>query len=180
MIPFLAAAAGVGAGAAWLYNDLVRARNRVDEAAAQIDVQLRRRLDLIPSLVASVSGYAAHEQGTLERAMAARARGLETDAAGRQADEAEARAATRELLAVAEAYPDLKADRHFLMLQEELTSTENRIAFARQFFNDTVRIYNTRIESLPWLVLAAPLGFARRDLFEAADTSAPAVRFPGR
>lgn len=177
MIPLLVAAAA-GGGVALLYNDLVRARNRADEASAQIDVQLRRRLDLIPSLVSTVSGYAAHEQGTLERAMAARARGLETDAAGRQAGEGEARAATRALLAVAEAYPDLKADRHFLMLQEELTSTENRIAFARQFFNDTVRIYNTRIESLPWLVIARPLGFERRSLFEADDPGAPSVTFP--
>lgn len=179
MILFLVAAGALGAGAAWLYNDLVRARNRVDEALAQIDVQLCRRLDLIPALVAAVSGYAAHERGVLERAMRARTRGLGTDVAGRQADDGEASAATRELLAVAEAYPDLKADRHFRMIQEELTSTENRIAFARQFFNDAVRIYNTKIESLPWLVLAGPLGFARRELFESTDTSAPAVRFPG-
>ncbi len=180
MIPLVAAVAALGAGTAILYNRLIAARNRADEALSQIDVQLTRRLDLIPSLVATVSGYAAHEKVTLERAIQARNRGLASNPEARYAHDAEAREAIQGLLVLAESYPDLKADQHFLMLQEELTSTENRIAFARQFYNDSVRIYNTRIQSLPGLILARPLGLERRDLFEARPAAAPTIQFPGR
>lgn len=161
------------------YNGLVRSRNRVDNALSQIDVQLRRRLDLIPALVATVQGYCAHEKETLVAATEARRAALAatpTDVTAAQlavltparllAENALALAMPR-LLALAESYPDLKADRHFLQLQEELVSTENRIAFARQFHNDTVLIYNTSVESFPVNFVASPLGFLSRPLFTA-------------
>ncbi|MEY3361291.1 MAG: hypothetical protein RL531_1010 [Actinomycetota bacterium] len=151
------------------YNGLVRTRNRIDNAQAQIEVQLDRRHDLIPNLVETVKGYAAHERQTLEAVTAARAHAIDA-ASGSLADQAEAEnvlsGALKSLFAVAEAYPDLKANANFLALQEELTSTEDRIAYARQFFNDAVLSYNTRIQSFPANLLARMFGFSAREYFD--------------
>jgi LemA protein len=154
------------------FNGLVRLRNRVDAAWAQIDVQLRRRYDLIPNLVETVKGYAAHERETFEAVTAARANALNAQGPAQQAQAENAiTGALKSLFAVAEAYPELKANQNFLALQEELTSTEGRIAYARQFYNDNVQRLNTRIETFPTNVLAGMFGFKHREYFEADDTS---------
>jgi len=154
------------------YNGLVRRRNRSDEAWAQIDVQLRRRYDLIPNLVETVKGYAAHERGTFEAVTQARANAISAQGVAQQAQaETQITGALKSLFAVSERYPDLKANQNFLALQEELTSTEGRIAYARQFYNETVRSYNTRIQSFPTNLLAGGFGFRAREYFEAEDTS---------
>src|SRR5713101_7943195 len=131
----------------WLgFNGLVRRRNQVDNAFAQIDVQLKRRHDLIPNLVETVKGYAAHERGTFEAVTNARANAINAQGPAQQAQaENMLTGALKSLFAVAEAYPDLKASQNFLELQEEVTSTEDKIAYARQFYNDSVGTYNTRI-----------------------------------
>jgi LemA protein len=165
----------------WLgYNSLVKNRNRVDNAWSQIDVQLKRRHDLIPNLVETVKGYAAHERGTFEavtnaRANAINAQGPEQTAAA----ENQLTGALKSLFAVAEAYPDLKANQNFLNLQEELTSAEDRIAYARQFFNDSVLSYNTQIQKFPTVLLAGMFHFEKREFFDAApeDTETPQVQF---
>jgi len=155
-----------------LYNALIRLRNRIEAAWAQIDVQLRRRYDLIPNLVETVKGYVTHERDTLEAVTTARARALDAQGVGDQAKAENAiTAALRSLFAVSEAYPDLKANQNFLALQEELTSTEGRIAYARQYYNDSVFGYNTKIQSFPAVLLANALGFRAREYFEADDTS---------
>ena len=154
------------------YNGLVRRRNCSDEAWAQIDVQLRRRYDLIPNLVETVKGYAAHERGTFEAVTQARANAISAQGVAQQAQaETQITGALKSLFAVSERYPDLKANQNFLALQEELTSTEGRIAYARQFYNETVRSYNTRIQSFPTNLLAGGFGFGAREYFEADDTS---------
>ncbi len=154
------------------YNGLVRLRNRIDNAWAQIDVQLRRRYDLIPNLVETVKGYAAHERQTFESVTNARARAINAQGVAQQAQaENQITGALKSLFAVAEAYPDLKANQNFLALQEELTATEGRIAYARQFYNDEVLKLNTRIQSFPTNVLANAFGFHQREYFEADDTS---------
>lgn len=164
-----------------IYNGLVAARNVVKESWAQIDVQLKRRHDLIPNLVETVKGYAAHEKGTLEEVM--RARTQATAAHGPVAQgqaEQQLTGALGRLFAVAEQYPDLKANTNFLALQEELASTENRIGFARQHFNDSVRDYNTRIQSIPANLFAGGVGFTPESFFELDDTAArqtPSVKF---
>ena len=154
------------------YNGLVRLRNRIDNAWAQIDVQLRRRYDLIPNLVETVKGYAAHERQTFEEVTKARANAINAQGV---ADQAQAEnvisGALKSLFAVAEAYPELKANQNFLALQEELTATEGRIAYARQFYNDEVLKLNTRIQSFPTNVLANTFGFHEREYFEADGTS---------
>ncbi len=155
-----------------LYNKLVKLRNRIENAWAQIDVQLKRRWDLIPNLVETVKGYASHESDTLEAVIAAR--NAATTAQGPQ-DQAQSEnmltGALRQLFAVSEAYPDLKANQNFLELQEELTATEGRIAYSRQHYNDTVLKYNTAIETFPAVVLAGPLRFTEREYFEVDDES---------
>ena len=152
------------------YNGLVRLRNRVANAWAQIDVQLRRRYDLIPNLVETVKGYAAHERQTFEAVTQARANAISAQGVGEQAQaENMISGALKSLFAVAEAYPDLKANQNFLQLQEELTGTEGRIAYARQFYNDTVYKYNTKIQKFPAVVLAGMLRFTEREYFEADD-----------
>ena len=149
------------------YNRLVRLRVRTENAWSQIDVQLRRRYDLIPNLVESVKGYAAHERELFEdvtraRAQAQAASGVQDQA---QAENQLTRSLSR-LLAVAENYPDLKASQNFLALQEELTGTESRIAFARQFYNDTVQALNTLIQSFPSRIVAGLGHFDPREFFE--------------
>ena len=154
------------------YNGLVRLRNRIDNAWAQIDVQLRRRYDLIPNLVETVKGYASHERQTFEAVTKARADAINAQGV---ADQAQAEnvisGALKSLFAVAEAYPELKANQNFLALQEELTATEGRIAYARQFYNDEVLKLNTRIQTFPTNLLAGAFGFGAREYFEADDTS---------
>ncbi len=152
------------------YNGLVRARNRIDNAWSQIDVQLKRRYDLIPNLVETVKGYAAHEKSTFEAVTAARANAISAQEGGSPAQQAQAENALtgtlKSLFAVAEAYPDLKANQNFLNLQEELTSTEDRIAYARQFYNDSVLNYNNNIQTFPRSVLAGMFNFDKREYFE--------------
>jgi len=153
---------------AGLYNGLVKLKNKVDNAWAQIDVQLRRRYDLIPNLVETVKGYAKHEQETLERVTQARNMGINAQGPAEQAQaENMLSGALKSLFAVSEAYPDLKANQNFLELQEELTTTEDRVSYARQFYNDTVNRYNTKIQSFPSVVLAGMLHYNAREYFEA-------------
>ena len=152
----------------WLgYNGLVKRRVQVDNAWSQIDVQLKRRHDLIPNLVETVKGYAAHERGTFEAVTQARANAINAQTPGEQAQaENVLSGALKSLFAVAEAYPDLKANQNFLNLQEELTSTEDRIAYARQFYNDSVLGYNNRIQSFPGNMIAGSFNFTQREYFE--------------
>ena len=155
-----------------LYNGLVRLRNRIEGAWAQIDVQLRRRYDLVPNLVETVKGYASHERETLEAVTQARNMAIGADGVQDQAKAENMLSATlKSLFAVSEAYPYLKANQNFLQLQEELTATEGRIAYARQYYNDAVQRYNTRIQTFPAVVVAGPAGFKEREYFEADDTS---------
>ena len=158
------------------FNALVRHRNRVENAWAGIDVQLRRRYDLIPNLIQAVKGYAEHERELFEDVTRARNQAIE---AGTIDDQAQAeRQVTRSLgrlLAVAEAYPQLRANENFLALQEELTATESKIAFARQFFNDQVMRYNTMIGQFPSLLIARIGGFRTREFFETEEDSRGAV-----
>lgn len=159
------------------YNRLVALRNRIDNAWSQIDVQLRRRYDLIPNLVETVKGYAAHERGVFERVTQARSAGIQ---AGTVADQAKAEnqitQALRQLLAVAEAYPDLKANQNFLALQEELTATEGRISFARQFYNDQVLRSNNLVQQVPSRFVAQVGGFGAREYFQVEGEAAGPVR----
>jgi len=165
----------------WLgYNGLVKRRNQVDNAWSQIDVQLKRRHDLIPNLVETVKGYAAHERGTFEAVTAARANAINAQSPAEQAQaENVLSGALKRLFAVAEAYPDLKANQNFLNLQEELTSAEDRVAYARQFYNDSVLSYNTQIQKFPTVLLAGWFHFEKREFFDAApeDTETPQVQF---
>jgi len=163
-----------------LYNGLVQKRNRVDNSWAQIDVQLKRRHDLIPNLVETVKGYAAHEKGTLDAVVQARnaAMSASTPVAAAQAEN-QVTGALRQLFALSEAYPDLKANQNFLSLQEELSATEGRVAYARQFYNDSVLTYNTGIQKFPASIIAGRMGFKPREYFEAEEGSrdAPTVQF---
>ncbi|HEX9121744.1 MAG TPA: LemA family protein [Actinomycetota bacterium] len=153
-----------------LFNRLVAHRNRCDNGWSQIDVQLRRRYDLIPNLVEAVKGYAAHERELFETVADARSRGLSASSVGDQA-QAENRitAGLRQLLAVAENYPDLKANQNFLALQEELTATESKIAYARQFYNDQVMRLNTRVQSFPSNLVAGIFRFTLREFFDIEE-----------
>lgn len=156
----------------FLYNSLVRTRNRVDNAWSQIDVQLKRRYDLIPNLVETVKGYATHERKLFEEVTRARAQGIEAEGIDQQARaENEITRNLRQLFAVAEAYPQLRANENFLALQEELTATESKIAFARQFYNDQVLSYNTLIQQFPSLIVARMTSHTTRDFFEIEEGS---------
>ena len=156
-----------------LYNRLVRLRNRVDNAWAQVDVQLRRRYDLIPNLVETVKGYASHERATFEAVTQARSR---AQAAGTVQDQAQAEnilsQALGRLFAVAEAYPDLRATENFQQLQAELGNTENKIATARQVYNDTVLTYNNACQQIPTNIIAGIFNFELREYFEVDAGSA--------
>ena len=163
-----------------LYNRLVTLRNRVENAWAQVDVQLRRRYDLIPNLVETVKGYAAHERETFEAVTNARARAQAAQGPAEQsAAEGILGQALGRLLAVAEAYPELQADENFRQLQDELAQTENRIAVSRQVYNDTVLTYNNAIQTVPGVLVAGPFGFARKEFFELEGEAreAPRVAF---
>ena len=163
------------------YNGLVRSKNQIENAWSQIDVQLKRRIDLIPNLVETVKGYAAHERETLEAVIDARNSAIaapDTPAAQAVADNALS-GALRQLFALGEAYPDLKANQNFLALQEELTATEGRVAYARQFYNDSVLTYDNKLESFPTVIIAKMFNFEPKEYFEAEDQArvAPTVEF---
>jgi len=165
---------------AWLiavYNGLIRLKNRVDEAWSDIDVQLKRRYDLIPNLVNTVKGYAAHEKEVFEKVTEARARAM---GAGTAADKAQAENmlsnTLKSLFAVAEAYPDLKANQNFLELQRELTDTEDKIQASRRFYNGNVRDFNIKIEVFPNNLIAGMLKFAKREFFETAEEQKEPVK----
>jgi LemA protein len=166
-----------------IYNGLVGLRNQVKNAWAQIDVQLKRRYDLIPNLVETVKGYAKHEREVFENVTKARnmaQAASASNAAERGKLEGELSSALTRLLAVAEAYPDLKANQNFLALQEELTSTENKISFSRQFYNDTVLRYNNQTQMFPSNVVAGMAGFKAAEFFEVTtpeEKNAPKVSF---
>jgi LemA protein len=170
----------VGAGIL-IYNRLIALRTRVDNGWSQIDVQLRRRYDLIPNLIETVRGYATHERELFEKVTEARARAIDAKAMPDQASaENMITAGLRQLLAVAEAYPDLKANQNFLALQEELSGTESKIAYSRQFYNDQVMRLNTLIGSFPSNLVAKTFGFSTREFFDIEDPArGPAtVGFP--
>ncbi|MHB0913462.1 MAG: LemA family protein [Armatimonadota bacterium] len=179
-IPALVILGIVVIGVLWivyLYNRMVVLRNRINNAWSQIDVQLRRRYDLIPNLVETVKGYATHEKEVFQRVTEARA---QMQSARTVAEQGEAQnmitQALKSLFAVAEAYPNLKANQNFLMLQEELSGTESKIAYARQFYNDSVMAYNTLIQSFPANTLAGPFGFTERDYFRMEETAREPVQ----
>jgi LemA protein len=166
-----------------IYNGLIGSRNQVKNAWAQIDVQLKRRYDLIPNLVETVKGYAKHERETLEAVTNARnlAQAAASSNVGERAKlEGELGSALSRLLAVVERYPDLKANQNFLALQEELTSTENKISFSRQYYNDSVLKYNNKIQMFPSNIVANMTGFKASEFFEvtvAEERAAPKVSF---
>jgi len=166
-----------------VYNGLVAMRQRVDQSFADIDVQLKQRHDLIPNLVETVKGYAGHERGTLEDVVKARNLALTAQGPAQvAAAEGQLTSALRGLLALSEAYPDLKANTNFQQLQTELSDIENKLAAARRFFNNSVQEYNTGIEQLPAALFAGSLGFRRKEFFDLGETrgqleQAPSVKF---
>lgn len=161
-VVFLVVVAVIG-----IYNRLVTFRNRVEDAWSQIDVQLKRRYDLIPNLVETVKGYAAHESQVFEKVTEARANAINASGVAKQAEAENMLTSTlKSLFAVAENYPDLKASQNFMMLQEELSGTEGKIAYARQFYNDTVMKLNTATETFPSNLIASTFGFSKREYFE--------------
>jgi LemA protein len=184
LIVLLAVLALVAIALVVLYNRLVRLRNRVDNSWAQIEVQLKRRWDLIPNLVETVKGYAAHERETFQTVTEARtaAQQAQTPAEAAQAEGLLSQALGR-LFAVAEAYPELQADENFRQLQSEVAETENRIAVSRQVYNDTVLTYNNAVQTVPGTFVAGPFGFATREFFDVEDDAqreAPQISFtPG-
>lgn len=192
LIIILGIVAVVVVAAIGIYNSLVALRNRFKNAFAQIDVQLKRRYDLIPNLVEAVKGYMAHERETLEAVVKARgvAMGAASAASANPADpaaisalsgaESALKGAMARLIVVVERYPDLKANQNMMALQEELTSTENKVSFARQAYNDAVMVYNTKRETFPSNLFAGVFGFTEAKLFEildAAEREAPKVKF---
>jgi LemA protein len=166
-----------------VFNRLIRQRNVVREGWSGIDVQLRRRTDLVPNLVEAVKGYAAHERGLFEDVTAKRASSIAaSDVGGQAAAERALASSLGRLMAVAEAYPQLKADKNFLELQGQLAEIEDQIQMARRYYNGTVRNLNISIQSFPDVLLARPLGFKEAPFFELEDraqAAAPQVAFPG-
>jgi LemA protein len=159
------------------FNRLVTVRNRADNAWSQIDVQLRRRYDLIPNLVETVKGYADHERGTLEAVTEARARAINAQGPADQASAENAlTGALKSLFAVAESYPDLRASQNFLELQQELSATEDRAAYARQYYNDAVLTYNNAVTTVPQSIFAAIFKFRAREYFQAGGEERGPVR----
>jgi LemA protein len=160
----------IGVAGIWIYNRLVGDRNQVLAAWSDIDVQLVRRHDLVPQLVETVKAYAAYEKATMLAVTELRARSeAATHLPAKAAIEAEMEAAVHKLIVVAEAYPELKADKNFLQLQKDLTAIEDYIQYARRYYNGAVRIFNTRIQSFPHLLLARPLRFRPAEYFEVRD-----------
>ncbi|MBD3348261.1 MAG: LemA family protein [Candidatus Eisenbacteria bacterium] len=160
-----------------IYNRLVVLRNRIENAWSQIDVQLKRRADLIPNLVETVKGYAAHEKEVFQRVTEARSALVKAESPREQADANNMlTGALKTLFAVAENYPDLKANQNFMQLQEELSGTESKIAYARQFYNDTVLKYDNMREKFPSNMVASMFGFEDREYFEADETDREPVK----
>ena len=156
-----------------MYNSLVQARIKVDNAWSQIDVQLQRRFDLIPNFVETVKGYMQHESATFEKIAELRTSWANTESVAEKAQlDNELSTALKTIMAVAENYPDLKANQNFSELSEELRNTENKISFSRQFYNDTVTMYNTKLEVFPSNIIAGIFHFTARDLFEAESEEA--------
>ncbi|MEY4230505.1 MAG: hypothetical protein RLZZ362_1354 [Actinomycetota bacterium] len=155
------------------YNGLIRSRNQVENAWSQIDVQLKRRIDLIPNLVETVKAYAAHEKETLDAVIRARnaAMAAPSDPHAQAAADTMMTGALRQIFALSESYPDLKANQNFLALQEELTATEGRVAYARQFYNDSVLNYNNKLQQVPTVIFASMLKFDKREYFEADESA---------
>ncbi len=161
----------------YIYNKLVVFRNRIDNAWSQIDVQLRRRYDLIPNLVETVKGYATHEREVFERVTEARARAIAAGSVGEQGQaENLLSGALRSLFAVAENYPQLRASENFMHLQEELSGTESKIAFSRQFYNDVVLRYNNTRQTFPAVLVAQMMGFGPREYFEMEEAAREPVK----
>lgn len=163
-----------------IYNSLVKLRNRVDNAWGQVEVQLKRRYDLIPNLVETVKGYASHEKDTFEQVTQARAGAQSASGPAEQAGaENFLTSALRQLFAVAEAYPELRASENFASLQADLADTENKIAISRQIYNDTVLTYNNQVQQIPTNIVAAITGFSVREFFEGGPEAeeAPQVSF---
>lgn len=155
------------------YNGLVLSRNKVKNAWSQIDVQLQRRFDLIPNLVESVKGYMTHEEAVLTKVTELRTAWAGASSVGKKAElDSELSGALKTIMAVSENYPDLKANKNFTELQEELRSTEDKIAYARQFYNDSVTMYNTKLETIPTNIIASMFNFKPEELFEAASEEA--------
>ena len=160
-----------------VYNRLITLKNRIDNAWAQIDVQLKRRYDLIPNLVETVKGYATHEKEVFEKVTKARGQAIQAGNVKEQANAENMLTQTlKSLFAVAEAYPELKANQNFMMLQEELAGTEGKIAYARQFYNDTVMKFHTVIQSFPSNIVASVFGFKERDYFEIEEAHKDPVK----
>lgn len=160
-----------------LFNSLVRLKNQVKNAWAQIDVQLKRRADLIPNLVETVKGYAKHEKGVLEGVTNARTQLMNADTVEKKAKADNALSSTlKSLFAVSENYPDLKANQNFLQLQEELAGTENKVAYARQFYNDIVMRFNTKIQTFPNNIFSKILGFNEQEAFKATEAERKNVK----
>jgi LemA protein len=156
-----------------MYNSLVSLRNRCDNAWSQVDVQLRRRYDLIPNLVETVKGYAKHEREVFQNVTEARTRAIDASTVKDQGQaENQLTGALKTLFAVAENYPELKANQNFLMLQEELAGTESKVAYARQFYNDSVMKYNIKLQVFPSNVIANMFNFKPRDYFEIGEEAA--------
>lgn len=156
-----------------IYNSLIQLRNRCENAWAQVDVQLRRRYDLIPNLVETVKGYARHEREVFERVTEARTRAINASTVAEQGQaENQLTSALKSLFAVVENYPELKANQNFLLLQEELAGTESKIAFARQFYNDSVMKYNIRLQVFPARLIAQWFGFKPKEYFEIEEAEA--------
>jgi len=155
------------------YNSLIRSRNQVENSWSQIDVQLKRRIDLIPNLVETVKAYAAHEKETLDAVIRARQAAMAApgDPHAQAAADSQVTGALRQLFALSEAYPDLKANQNFLALQEELSATEGRVAYARQFYNDSVLNYNNKLQAFPTVIFASMLKFDKREYFEADEAA---------
>ena len=163
-----------------IYNDLIKQRNRVENAWAQIEVQLKRRYDLIPNLVETVKGYAKHEKTLFENVTKARAAVMSANNVNETAEASNYLSSTlKSLFAVAENYPELKANQNFIQLQKDLMDTENKIAYSRQFYNDTVMKCNISIQTIPKNIVASLTGFNKKDLFETleAERETPKVEF---
>ncbi len=173
LVVVLVIIAVVAVAAIGIYNALITLRNRADNAWAQVDVQLRRRYDLIPNLVETVKGYAQHEKDVFQKVTEARAQAINAGTVGEQGQaENMLSGALKSLFAVAENYPDLKANQNFLMLQEELAGTEGKIAYARQFYNDTVMKFNTKQQVFPSNMIANMFGFKEKEYFEIEEPEA--------
>jgi LemA protein len=163
-----------------MYNGLIRLKNRVEEAWSDIDVQLKRRYDLIPNLIETVKGYASHEKETFEKVVQARSAAMSAQESGDTKKQAEAEnmlsGTLKSIFALSENYPDLKANQNFLELQQELSDTENKIMASRRFYNSNVRDFNTKLEVFPTNMIGNMLGFKSRDYFEAEESEKENVK----